>query len=79
MQLLSLGQVPEYVNCQARVRKWSTIQPFGKVRAERTYAIPRFRGNHGMGPGLSVFLSPLQQRRGILSPNGLQPLFLRHD
>ena len=31
-QPLPPAPVPEYVNYRARVRKWSTIQPFGKLR-----------------------------------------------
>ena len=33
LQCLPPAPVPEYVNHQARVRKWSTIQPFDKLRS----------------------------------------------
>ena len=33
LQCLPPAPVPEYVNYQARVRKWSTIQPFDKLRS----------------------------------------------
>ena len=70
LQCLPPAPVPEYVNHQARVRKWSTIQPFDKLRnrADLHRPLPAHREGGADTPvrraSGSVLQGPLGGTRG---------------